>query len=103
MTDTDRCFTLELVTPGGLAARVTCDSVRLTLADGQRGSGGGSYGVRKGHAPAVFLLADGQTVALLDGEEVFSARTGEGFAGMAEDTLTVTVCRTGTGDRMDHH
>lgn len=95
MANTEKSFVLEIVTPEGTAAQVECDSARLTLSDGTGGRGGGSYGIRKGHAPAVFLLAEGVTTALLRGKEVLSLPTGEGFASMEGDTLSVTVCRAG--------
>lgn len=91
MTDGDKYFDLKIITPQGGTKNIRCDSLHLTLADGNDGRDGGSFGIRKGHANSVLLLAEGVTVAIKDGEEVLRLRTGEGFATAEEDGVFVNV------------
>lgn len=72
-----------------------CDSVRLTLADDENGRGGGSYGVRYGHAKAVLLLGKGALSAYSGGELVMSAECSDGFARVEDNIVTVVTekCR----------
>lgn len=93
MSNRDKCITLEIITPAGVVARVECDSVRLALADDQKGKGGGSYGIRSGHAEAVLLLAEGTTVGQTDNREILVAKTGKGFATVSGGAVSVVVDR----------
>lgn len=91
MREAKKCVILEIITPKGITERVECDSVRLCLADDKNGRGGGSYGVRAGHTYSILLLAEGTTEAQKDGERVLTLKTGEGFATVDKDTVTVAV------------
>ncbi len=68
-----------------------CDSVKLCIADSVSGSFSGSYGIRKGHAKAVFSLAEGKISVSLKGSEIFSAECQGGFATVENDDVRVIV------------
>lgn len=93
MTDTEQRMILEIITPNGRLERMECDSVHLTLSDTRDGRGGGAFGIRRGHADCVLLLSDGATVAMSDGEEVLSVHTGDGFAVIESNVVSVVVDR----------
>lgn len=82
---------LILFTPQRQLPTVECDSVKLNVADSVSGKFSGSYGIRKGHAKAVFTLKEGRISASLNNQEVFSAECGEGFATVDGDEVRVTV------------
>lgn len=84
-------LTLKIVTPTGSRDPIRCDSIHLTLCDGERGRGGGSYGIRPGHAKALFALDDGPLTALLGGSAVLEGRCGGGFAAVDRSTVTVVT------------
>lgn len=91
MSDKDQCLMLEIITPSGPVTQVNCDSVHLTLSDDQNGQGGGKYGVRKGHASSVLLLATGTTTAQKDGRVILSLQTGSGFATVSQNEVSIVV------------
>ena len=70
---------------------IECDSVRLPIADNIKGEFSGSYGIRKGHAKAVFLLKAGSVVLTKDNKTVFSADISDGFATIENNNVVVTV------------
>ena len=88
-------ITLHLVFPDRQPETVLCDSVRLTVKDSGKGKGGGLYGIRPGHAPALFLLEKGITEAFSEGKSVMKLATAEGFARVAENTVTVVTGAAG--------
>lgn len=86
-----RKMKFTLFTPHRQFPSLECDSVKLSIADSINGKFSGSYGIRKGHAKAIFSLAEGRISASLDGQEVFSAQCGEGFATVENDDVRVVV------------
>ena len=82
---------LQIVTPKGALLPVSCDSIRLTVCDGRKGKGGGSYGIRKGHTKALFSLDVGEIRAFLSGKAVFAGQNGRGFATVERDVVTAVV------------
>ena len=80
-----------LFTPHRQHEALECDSVTLNIADSVNGAFSGSYGIRKGHAKAVFSLKEGKISASLNGSEVFSAECLSGFATVDKDEVRVTV------------
>ena len=82
---------LIIATPKGSLSPVECDSVHLNISDDAKGKSGGNYGIRKGHVNALFSLEEGNVSALLNGETVFSGKTGKGFATVDNDVVTVVV------------
>ena len=84
-------LTLTLFTPHKVFDSVECDSVKLNVADSVSGKFSGSYGIRKGHAKAVFSVSEGKISACLKGVEIFSAECLSGFAAVENDEVRVTV------------
>ncbi len=82
-------LTFTLFTPHRILDPLECDSVRLCIADSVSGKFSGSYGIRKGHAKAVFALAPGGISVSLDGKEIFSAECDGGFATVENNEVRV--------------
>lgn len=68
-----------------------CDSVRLPVSDNSKGEFSGSYGIKKGHARAVFSLEAGNVIVTADGEKIFSAHISDGFAIVENNEVRITV------------
>lgn len=86
-----RNMKFTLFTPHRRFPSVECDSVRLSIADSANGKFSGSYGIRTGHAKALFSLAEGSITASLDGKDVFSAECSGGFATVENDEVRVVA------------
>ncbi len=82
---------LIIATPKGSTTPIECDSIHINICDDTKGKNGGNYGIRKGHAKALFSLEKGNVTALLNGETVYSATTTKGFATVDKDKVTVVV------------
>ncbi|MBR5246581.1 MAG: hypothetical protein IKV25_04330 [Clostridia bacterium] len=70
-----------------------CDSVRIPVADSTKGEFSGFYGIKKGHARAVFALKSGIVTIAKDGEAVFTAKISDGFAMVEDNEVNITVDR----------
>ncbi len=81
----------NLFTPHRQFPSLECDSVKLPIADSVSGKFSGSYGIRKGHAKAVFALAEGKITVSLKEKELFSAECDGGFATVEKDEVRVTA------------
>lgn len=68
-----------------------CDSVRLPISDSIKGEFSGSYGIKKGHARAVFSLKAGKVILTSEGKSVFEADISEGFATVENNEVCITV------------
>lgn len=86
-----RMMKFTLFTPHHKFSPIECDSVKLCISDSSDGKFSGSYGIRKGHAKAVFSLAEGKVTASLNDHEVFSVRCSSGFATIENDNINVVV------------
>ena len=84
-------LTLNIVTPNGARAPIQCDSVHLTICDDLSGKGGGSYGIRAGHAKSLLTLDQGVIRAFLSGQNVLTGKSGTGFATVERNTVTVVA------------
>ena len=84
-------LTLKIATPKGTRDPVMCDSIRLTICDDLSGRGGGSYGIRPGHAKALFSLDKGSIRAFLSGRNVLTGESGVGFVTVDQNTVTVVT------------
>lgn len=82
---------LNIVTPNGARDPIQCDSVRLTICDDLSGKGGGSYGIRAGHAQSLLSLDKGVVKAFLSGQNVLTGKSGIGFATVERNTVTVVT------------
>ncbi|MBE6802360.1 MAG: hypothetical protein E7530_05715 [Ruminococcaceae bacterium] len=82
---------LKVITPEKEYIYDNCDSVSFCVSDNQKGNGGGRYGIRKGHAKAVFSLDNGKLSASKNSEGVVEMITSSGFAKVEDNTVTVIV------------
>lgn len=82
---------LRIVTPVKEYNYENCESVRLCVSDGENGKGGGSYGIRKGHAKALLCLSEGEIYASCNGEKILEAVTSSGFATVENNMVSVIV------------
>lgn len=82
---------LNIVTPNGARGPIRCDSVRLTVCDDLSGRGGGSYGIRAGHAKSLLSLDKGTVKAFLSGQNVLTGESGIGFVTVERNTVTVVT------------
>ncbi len=82
-------LTLKILSPGGAATDVVCDSITLTVRDNSQSKGGGSYGIRTGHAPALIATDKGNITAKKDGQTVLSDFFDEGMATIDNNVVTV--------------
>ena len=82
-------LTFTLFTPHRTLEPVECDSVRLCITDSVSGEFSGSYGIRRGHAKAVFALASGVISVSLDGKEIYSVQCDGGFATVENNEVRV--------------
>ena len=83
---TVRFFTVDRSIP-----EMECDSVRLPVSDSIKGCFSGSYGIKKGHARAVFSLKAGKVTLNLNGKTVFDADISDGFATVENNEVCITV------------
>lgn len=84
-------LTLTIVTPEKTFPDVRCDSILLTVKDNEKRQGGGSYGIKKGHAKALIATAPGYVSAKAGGEKIFFLHLGEGFAVVDKNHITITA------------
>ena len=84
-------LTLRIITPDEPMRELVCEAIRLTVKDDANGRGGGLYGIHPGHAPLLVAFGYGELTATTGGETVLHAVTGEGFARVERDCVTVTA------------
>ncbi len=82
---------LRLVTPDQEPIELECDSVHVTLRDDSHGHGGGSYGIRHGHAKTILAMGAGPLTALLEGKTLLRCTCSEGFARIENSTVIVVT------------
>ncbi len=80
---------VKIIFPDSPALTAECDSLKISVADDQKGDNGGSYGIRAKHAPALYALKKGSVHAELDGKCVLDAETGEGCARVDDNCVIV--------------
>ena len=68
-----------------------CDSVRLPVSNSIKGDFSGSYGIKKGHAKAVFSLKAGKIILTSNEKTVFEADISDGFAMVENNEVCITV------------
>ena len=86
-----RAVTLTVITPDAPPVTLLCDAIRLTLQDNRKGKGGGAYGIRPGHAPAVLSLGHGVLEARRGGRVNLRLTVAGGFARVGGDQVTVVT------------
>ncbi len=82
-------LSLKVVTPEKEYVYDNCDSVSFCVSDNQKGNGGGSYGIRKGHAKAIFSLGKGKLSASKNGVVIIEANVSSGFSSVENNIVTV--------------
>ncbi|MBO6060566.1 MAG: hypothetical protein J6P98_00425 [Clostridia bacterium] len=83
-------LTIKILTPEGELVSARCESVTLYARDNEKGEGGGSFGIMKGHLPLIAALEEGSpAIAKAGGREVLRATVRGGFAYSADDIITV--------------
>lgn len=85
-TLTFKIFTVDRQLPP-----LECDYVKLNIADDKNGKFSGSYGIKTGHAKAVFSLSEGTITIYKNNEIILSAETSNGFAMVEDNVVSVTV------------
>lgn len=82
---------LKIVTPKVSYGPYECDSIHLTVCDNESMQGGGSYGIRKGHAKALMVLECGNIRVFRDGQLLIEGKSGCGFATVENNQVTAVV------------
>lgn len=80
---------VKIVTPAGGECEFECESVRMKAQDNAKGTGGGDFGVRYGHADALAALEKGELLAFNAGNLTKKLRVNGGFAKIMRDSVTV--------------
>ena len=79
-----------LLTPRKEVVSCSCEAVNLWAKDDDKGEGGGSVGIRRGHVPTVIALAENGPVQVAsEGKLVFAAKVRGGFARVEAGSVTV--------------
>lgn len=90
MSENSKDFLLfKAVTPDGELPEIKCDGVTFHIKDNAKGKGGGLYGIKKGHAKALFAVEAGTVTAKLGDETVFSQQFKSGFASVNNNIVTL--------------
>lgn len=84
-------LTVKLFAVDRTFAPMECDDVQLPIQDSLDGTFSGSYGVQKGHAPAVFSLKAGLLQLLCSGKMLFQANISDGFATVENNEVCITA------------
>ena len=83
-------ITLSVVTPGGRASVLKCESVRFNVTDGEKkGDKGGSVGIRKGHADALMSLDKGRVFVSSEDGKSLEFGVGKGMAMIGGNRVTL--------------
>lgn len=82
---------LTVISPCGALPQVLCSGVTLIAADNLNGKGGGSYGIKKGHAQALIALGKGELKASDGTDTIFTCRIDGGFATVFDNTVTIVT------------
>lgn len=84
-------LTVEIITPQGAKFKKKCTSVHFNVADNLNENYSGSYGVRAGHANAIFALKKG-IVMVFDGDSlILKCECGDGFATVNKNLTSLVV------------
>lgn len=84
-------LTVKIITPEGEKNEIYCDSLTVTVRDNEKGKGGGSYGIRKGHTEALIALSEGMATAKKGEETVFSEILPEGFLSIKNNYIEIIL------------
>lgn len=79
----------KLITPSGTAYEGECVSVNLTAADDNKGNGGGSLGILRGHLPMIAALKNPSEIIIKNEKGEQKIIVYGGFAKVKDNTVTV--------------
>ena len=82
-------LSLKVITPEREYIYENCDSVKIPVSDNRKGNGGGSYGIHKGHANAIFSISEGKVSAVKNGEAIVKGIISSGFSSVENNIVTV--------------
>ncbi len=86
-------LTLKIYTVDRQLSPILCDSVRIPVSDSVSGEFSGFYGIKKGHAKAVFSLKKGKLTASEKEKQIFTAEISDGFAAVENNEVRIIVDR----------
>ena len=86
-------LTVKFFTVDRQIPEIKCDSVCVPVSDNSKGEFSGLYGIKKGHAKAVFSLKAGNVAVKKDDEQIFLASISDGFAIVENNEVRITVDR----------
>lgn len=84
-------LTVKFFTVDRQIPEIKCDSVCVPVSDNSKGEFSGVYGIKKGHAKAVFSLKAGNVTVNSNGEKIFSASISDGFAIVENNEVRITI------------
>lgn len=84
-------LTVKFISVDKHISPIECDAVRIPIADSIKGDFSGSYGIKKGHAKAVFLLKKGEVIVTDVDKTIFKAEILDGFAKVENNLISITV------------
>ena len=87
----DNLFKVNIYTPNGICFSENCECVNFCINAGRDDGDFGSYGVKKGHANAVFSIGEGVISVKREGKVLYSVNNSEGFAVMDKGMLNITL------------
>lgn len=92
MADKNLCpLTVKIITPEGEKDEILCDSLTVNVCDNEKGTGGGSYGIRRGHAEALMALSEGRITAKKGEEILFSEILPGGFLSVKSNCIKIIL------------
>lgn len=91
MNQNNNYIELFLITPEGSLPIVVCDGVDFSVADNEKGKGGGKYTVKKGHMKSLMMLTAGELVARNGSQVVFSKKVSTGIAQIKDNKVIITA------------
>ena len=84
-------LTVRIVTVNHQIPDIQCDGVRVPISDSAKGDFSGYYGIKKGHAKAVFSLRAGKITLTKNENTIFTAEISDGFALIENNEVNVIV------------
>lgn len=87
----DSLFKVNIYTPKGPCFSGNCEYVGFCINAGNDKGDFGSYGIKKGHADAIFSIGEGEISLKKGGQIIYSAKSSEGFAIMEKGVLNITL------------
>lgn len=84
-------LTVNIYTVQGSRQPIECDDIQIPVQDSANGSFSGSYGIRVGHAPAVFSVKAGVLRLSFNGKVLLESNISDGFATVENNKVCITI------------